>query len=169
MPDRSVAIANSFLDISGALGRVTQMQLQKLVYFSHGWNLAISGQPLCTDNVEAWDYGPVFRDLYDHAKYFGKDPVTRRIRPDDDTALRFFIDQNNIAPFNAELTQQEREIIQNVWDRYAHLNAFEMSNLTHMPETPWYKVYNGNGRGALIPNPLIHQHFVALGQAVVAD
>ncbi|HQS97664.1 MAG TPA: DUF4065 domain-containing protein, partial [Novosphingobium sp.] len=74
--DRSVAIANEFLRKAGAVG-LTQMQLQKLVYFSHGWALGLTEQPLTTDGPEAWAYGPVYPDLYDHTKFFGRGSITK--------------------------------------------------------------------------------------------
>ncbi|WP_416366578.1 Panacea domain-containing protein [Sphingomonas aurantiaca] len=69
---------------------LTQMQLQKLVFFAHGWTLAETGYALTEDDPEAWVYGPVYRDLYDHTKYFGSGPIGRKITPDDDEAARFF-------------------------------------------------------------------------------
>ena len=72
MPHRAVSIANEFLKMPGAKETLIQMQLQKLVYLANGWNLAINGMPLVSDNAEAWDYGPVYRALYDHTKFFGK-------------------------------------------------------------------------------------------------
>ena len=59
----SLAIANEFIRRSLAAPEIelTQMKLQKLVYFAHGWNLVASdGDPLVEDEVQAWDYGPVF-------------------------------------------------------------------------------------------------------------
>lgn len=39
---------------------VTQMQLQKMVYFAHGLHLAnTKGEPLVKEEFQAWRYGPV--------------------------------------------------------------------------------------------------------------
>jgi uncharacterized phage-associated protein len=59
------------------------MQLQKLVYIAHGWNLAINGTPLTSDIPAAWDYGPVYRDLFEALRAYGSNPVTQEIRAGD--------------------------------------------------------------------------------------
>src|ERR1700755_230202 len=91
MPYLSMAVANEFLKRPSALGVLTQMQLQKLTYIAHGWNLALNGARLVADDLKAWDYGQVFPWLYDHAKYFGKEPINRLIAQNDDDRVSFFI------------------------------------------------------------------------------
>src|SRR5579875_2343089 len=71
------AVANYFLDLAAKEGRpLDPMGIQKLVYFAHGWNLAIFGSPLIRQRVEAWDYGPVIADLYQAFREFGPNPIT---------------------------------------------------------------------------------------------
>jgi uncharacterized phage-associated protein len=73
MPFPSVAVANEFLTIARSKGTpLTPMKLQKLVYFAHGWFLALNpGQPLISERVEAWKYGPVIRALYSQFRDYG--------------------------------------------------------------------------------------------------
>jgi len=48
----SKAVANLLIDVAKGHGqKLDQMKLQKLVYISHGWNLAISGNPLISDQM----------------------------------------------------------------------------------------------------------------------
>lgn len=165
--DRAVAIANEFLRHAGSAG-LTQMQIQKLVYFAHGWTLAITGQPLTQEEPEAWIYGPVYSDLYDHTKYFGKGQINRPLTPDDDDALRFFTDAPSGArPYCANLSPIERDIIDRVWRRYGNLSGGRLSALTHQPGTPWSATYQrGRGRNRTIPNDLIREHYTDIGQRV---
>lgn len=155
---RSTAIANEFLRLAGP-GGLTQMQLQKLIYFAHGWSLALRGEPLTSDDVEAWAYGPVYRDLYDHTKYFGKQAITRPITPDDDSASRFFTrTSEKTEPYKAELSPAERELIGAVWKRYGKLGGTRLSALTHQANTPWFKT----GRNETIDSDLIKAHYEEL-------
>ena len=41
------------------------MRLQKLLYYCQGWCLALLGKPLFHQEIEAWENGPVVRDVYD--------------------------------------------------------------------------------------------------------
>lgn len=162
MPDNSVAIANEFLRKPGALGRLTQMQLQKLAYIAHGWSLAINGEPLVHDHVEAWDYGPVFPKLYQHAKFFGKRPVSREITPSDEDGISFFLSterKKDAEPYKAALSASEADIIDRVWRRFGSLSGFQLSQLTHTPDTPWYKTYFTKGKSAIIDNETIRAHY----------
>lgn len=90
MADWSPAIANEFIRRARADGRsLTQMQLQKLVYIAHGWNLAVNGRPLTVDAPKAGDFGPVYTELWGALRHYGGDPVTRDIR-NCDYAFGFF-------------------------------------------------------------------------------
>lgn len=168
MPYRAVEIANEFLKLPGAANRLTQMQLQKLVYLAHGWNTAINWESLVSDPVEAWDYGPVYRDLYDHAKFFGREPIARQITPDDSEAARFFGDgKRKAAPYSAALSPRERSVIQHVWSRYGSLPASRLVQLTHTPDTPWYETYFNQGKSRVIDQRLIENHYKTLAARVV--
>src|ERR1700736_6544090 len=71
------AVANYFLQRANAEGiPITPMAIQKLVYFAHGWMLAVYGRPLINQRIEAWEYGPVIRDLYQQFKRFGDLKIT---------------------------------------------------------------------------------------------
>ena len=166
MPHLSAAIANEFLKRPGALGVLTQMQLQKLTYIAHGWNLALNDWKLVSDEVQAWDFGPVFPLLYDHAKYFGKQPINRLITDTDDNKISFFIDgvAQQGEPYRAELQDAEREIVDQVWKRYGSYSAFTLSDKTHKPGTPWYETYFGRGKNAVIEDGLIQEHYLELAK-----
>ncbi len=43
---------------------ITNLQLQKLLYYAQGFNVAWYGRPLFLQPIEAWVHGPVVRDLY---------------------------------------------------------------------------------------------------------
>lgn len=75
------AVANYLLDKARDDGELlTHMKLQKLVYIAHGWHLAVTGKPLLSDPVEAWQFGPVIRSLYHDLKHFGHEPISGRLR-----------------------------------------------------------------------------------------
>ncbi len=51
---------------------LTNMKLQKLLYYEQGFHLAYFNQPLFNEAIEAWQYGPVVPLVYEHYKSFGR-------------------------------------------------------------------------------------------------
>jgi uncharacterized phage-associated protein len=165
MAGSSVEIANEFIRRAGADQRaLTQMQLQKLVYIAHGWNLAIQGQPLTHDEPQAWTYGPVYRDLWDSLRQYGRSPVTREILNEEYLLGTFEDNPKGVA--KASLNDQETKIIERVYRDYGKFHAFQLSALTHEPGSPWTKVFDsGVGKFSTIDNDLIKEHFIEIASA----
>ena len=55
--------------------KVSNLELQKILYIAHMIYLGNESVPLIDENFEAWDYGPVIPELYQHVKGFGAKPV----------------------------------------------------------------------------------------------
>ena len=61
----SSTIAGYFIERSNQESApLSVLQLIKLVYISHGWNLALNDIPLISDKIEVWKYGPVMPSLH---------------------------------------------------------------------------------------------------------
>jgi uncharacterized phage-associated protein len=45
-------------------GPMTTMKLQKLVYYSQAWSLALRGSAVFEERVQAWAHGPVVWELF---------------------------------------------------------------------------------------------------------
>jgi len=54
---------------------ITNLKLQKLVYYAQGFHLALYGSPLFSDEIVAWQHGPVVVALYEKYKEFRKSPI----------------------------------------------------------------------------------------------
>lgn len=159
----SAEIANEFIRRAAAEGAtLTQMQLQKLVYIAHGWNLAINGEPLTHDNPQAWDYGPVYRDLWSALRPYGRAGVSREIK-NSEYMVGAFVNAPQEDSARAALSGTETGVIDRVYRDYGKFHAFQLSALTHQEGTPWTKVYDGgSGKFDDIEPALIKEHFVAL-------
>lgn len=146
MPGHSTEIANEFLKRAYHDGRsLTQMQLQKLVYLAHGISLAVLDRPLVTDQVEAWDYGPVYRGMYKELRQYGAEPVQALIKLP--------------SAAGTGLSNDETAIVDYVWRTFGDFPAFKLSALTHLPDTPWSKIYTELGASSPIPNGDIKEYF----------
>ncbi|MDD5125379.1 type II toxin-antitoxin system antitoxin SocA domain-containing protein [Methylovulum sp.] len=139
----SHAIANEFIALAKSEGKaLTNMQLQKLVFISQGYTLAILEHPLYFHNTHAWQWGPVIPKLYKPLQKYGRNFVTESLESED------VLDQNS----------EEMEIIKAVWDGYGHLSGGRLSELTHKPNTPWSITWENNQFG-IIPENLIAEHY----------
>lgn len=74
------AVANYMLDRSSDAPALTNLSVQKLVFFAHGVCLASASQPLVRNDFEAWDHGPVVPALYDAFKSMRAAPIRTRAR-----------------------------------------------------------------------------------------
>lgn len=109
---------------------MTNLRLQKLVYYAQAWHLAIVGKPLFQDDVEAWVHGPVVPRLYYAYRDYGWQPIPR---PDRDAVA---------------MGDQTRELLDEVWDTYGQFSAKALENLTHS-EDPWSDARSGYEPGTL--------------------
>ena len=99
---------------------ITNLKLQKLLYYAQGFHLAMqAGRPLFADPLEAWEHGPVVRSVYHEYKGYG----WRAIEPPDD------FDPDDYLP-------EVREILDAVDRVYGPFTAKHLEWLTHM-EPPW--------------------------------
>ena len=164
---RPEAIANEFLDYAGPAG-LTQIQLQKLVYIAHGWTLALTGGPLTSYEPEAWDRGPVYRGMRKRINYAGSEPITQKIREKDHDPFAVLKGRNrDRGPvIEGRFTEDEKNILRLIWDRYGSLHGFTLSDLTHAAGTPWDMAYHERGRDSVISNASTRAHYVGLLEQV---
>ena len=154
----SETVANYFLQKSFDTGvQVTQMKLLKLVYIAHGWHRGYFSKNLINDAVQAWRHGPVIPDLYRKIKQYGRSSIDAPIPgyglPGDGT------------PENEPPEELTMALLDKVWDTYGKYSGIKLSALTHLPDTPWDKIWSQSGgdnySGAIIPNELIEEHYKA--------
>ncbi len=149
------AVANYFVQRAEAQGKpLTPIQAIKLVYFAHGWCLGLYERPLIDDEVEAWDYGPVVRPVYDAFKRFGNQPITELAKE-----TRFLEPGASRRDVSANFSDEDRTLLDKIWATYGKFKGFQLSNLTHLPGTPWDVIYKEHGQNAIIPDELIAEYF----------
>lgn len=128
LPYGAKAVAYYFLELGDRDNvDISPMKLQKLIYFAHGWCLAVFDKPLIDVSVEAWRYGPVIATVYREFKKFGSNPIRGQV-PEPDV--------------KAELKELKRDpqvvlLLDRVWQIYSGYTAFQLSEMTHLPGTPW--------------------------------
>lgn len=98
---------------------ISNLKLQKLVYYAQGFHLAIFDTPLFCEDIEAWTLGPVIPALYDKYKEYRANPIPKS------TDIDFSIYEPQII-----------ELLNDVWNVYGQYSAWRLSELAHA-ESPW--------------------------------
>jgi len=133
------AIANFTLDFCEGNSRpVTNLALQKIVYFCHVWSLIELDRPLVRHGFEAWEYGPVLPYLYHEFKSYDHLPIVgraTRIDPADG--------QRRIVRYNFDI--QTESLLSEVVGFYSRLPAGELVTLSHAKGGPWHAAWNHGG------------------------
>ncbi|WP_295728499.1 Panacea domain-containing protein [uncultured Muribaculum sp.] len=135
-------IANLLLRFSytaeGAEDMMSNMKLQKMLYYEQGFHLACFGTPLFEEDIEAWMYGPVVPCVYDKYEQFGRNGIV----PDMDSEFR--------------LAGDELELFAQVYEVYGKYSAYGLMNLTH-GELPWKST--PTGKGNIITKDKLKEYF----------
>lgn len=118
---------------------ITNLKLQKLLYYVQGFHLAAFDEPLFNDEIEAWMYGPVVPSVYDNYALQGKSPL---------------YNDDSYKPIS--LTEDEEDLFNQVYDAYGQFSAVKLMNLTH-EETPWKTTETGKGN--IISKGILKDYF----------
>ncbi len=113
-------IANYFIHVANETGSyLSNLNLQKLVYYAQAWHLALYDAPLFEEDFEAWVHGPVIPSLYGEYRLFGWRPILKEVStPNFPETLQIFL--------------------QEVTEVYFSCDAFDLERMTHHEE-PWLK------------------------------
>ena len=132
-------VAKAFLKLSDPdSGDVlTNLKLQKLVYYAQGFSLALNDKPLFKEQVVAWEHGPVVPELYRTFKSFGASQVTI----DDELA-------------EGALSEDELDLIAEVNKVYGQFSAWKLRDMTHN-ESPWLQT----SQSQVITNEKLKEYF----------
>jgi uncharacterized phage-associated protein len=168
MPFPATAVANEFLTIAKAEGKeLTPLKLQKLVYFAHGWYLALTGQPLISETIQAWQYGPVIPTLYREFREYGNGTIGTPAVQSGFIGGRFTMSVPSLdsCGHSRDEIEKARQVIRKVWELYGGFSSVRLSNASHVPGGPWEKVYKEGHKSIPIPNDEIRTYFQGLAHA----
>jgi uncharacterized phage-associated protein len=154
-PYPSVAVANWFIE--NLDDGVSPLKVQKLVYFAHGWHLALYNEPLIDEVVQAWEYGPVVPGIYRRFRRYGNQNIER-------LGMEYRIDDENVHAETPRVPNEDKRtirLLRRIVEVYGDLTAGQLSTMTHQPDTPWYPIHqrNPNRKGVEIPDDEIKKYF----------
>ncbi len=135
--------------------RLTNLSLQKVIYFLHGQYLLSTQTPLVSGYFEAWEFGPVHPTLYGALRHLGSRPVDQLIQRKSIHSGKWEcvppILDANVQTF---VLESSRSLVQ--------LSARQLVDLSHARNSPWDIATRCGQRrtwGLRLDNDLISMHF----------
>ena len=116
---------------------LTNLKLQKLLYYAQGCVLAITDAPLFEEEFEAWEHGPVIPAIYNIYKSNGRQPINSEEKFD-----------------RLSIPAQIDNILEEVYNEFGQFSAWKLRNMTH-EETPW----KSTKKNQIITKSIIKQYF----------
>lgn len=117
-------VAEWFLNKNNYVGSITDtecitnMKLQKLLYYAQGNFLKKYNIPLFSEKIYAWQHGPVVIEVYEKYKKFG----ANSIEFNGNSELQF---DDHIESF-----------LESIYEEYGQYSAWKLREMTHS-ESPW--------------------------------
>lgn len=102
---------------------VTNLKLQKLLYYVQGWHLGLTDEPAFEGRFEAWAHGPVCPDIYHRFKSYRWNPIVEDVG----------------AP---KLDRKLVKHIEEVLEVYGDDSGWQLERRSHR-EAPWIKARDG--------------------------
>jgi uncharacterized phage-associated protein len=151
------SIANLMLEEGHRRGTaITNLALQKLLYFAHALFLVERKRPLVSGNFEAWRFGPVHPVVYEAFKGAGDKPITTKA-----TGVDILTGQGVQLPLPED--PDVRQHIERVMASYGRLTPGRLVDISHAKGAPWHFIVD-KGRtsvafGLRIPDNVILERF----------
>lgn len=137
-------VANYLLDVAADRGvAMTNLKLQKLLFFAHAISLTERKTKLVSGHFEAWQYGPVHPTVYQAFKAAGPNTIEFRAEAFDPvTGKRRSLEKLTDSAI--------REICDRVMVQFGRMSAGRLVDVTHAVGGPWHHVVAESKMGANI-------------------
>lgn len=109
---------------------LSNIKLQKLLYYTQAWHLAFFKRPIFEGQFEAWIHGPVNTTIYN--RFNSSKYILSEIYSTD------IIDKD----ISEKLTDDEKKHVNIVLESYAKYSGVELEDMSHKEE-PWLKAREG--------------------------
>lgn len=120
---------------NGNDGNISNLKLQKVLYFIQGFFFAIKGEECFEDEMEAWQFGPVVPSVYREFKFYGSNSI-----PSSEGCNHFFQRIGCIDGIEAD----DKELIDDILKLMSKYSASKLVDITHSQE-PWKKAIKRKG------------------------
>jgi len=132
-------------------GALSNLKLQKLLYYAQGHYLARNNRPLFDDDIQAWAHGPVVPSVYREYSSYGSAAIPS---PGDFDYESIDTDTHNL--------------LASLWETHGSKSAWKLRMMTH-DEAPWKDAFQENSRNIVIEPKKIKKYFASIRAANNAE
>ena len=126
---KAIEVARLFLYWANQEGEViTNLKMQKLLYYAQAWHLVNFHKPLFTDKIEAWKLGPVVQQVYQKFKVHGPRPIAY---------------QDHKGAEESIFERKSLDFLKEFYGIYIKVPAHDLVNMSHS-ERPWISAFKRN-------------------------
>jgi len=125
----------------------------------------VADAPLVNDeNAQAWPHGPVFPSLYHEFSEFGSGPITHLAGDYEIVDPRTEKVRLVVTPDIPKSDKPVRRLLDRIWGVYGDLSPWQLSDMTHRPDSPWDRTRRQAGGKAKtdIADTTIKAHYKTL-------
>lgn len=134
---------------------ISNLRLQKLLYFIRGTFLERDRGTCFSDHLEAWALGPVCPKAYSYFKVFASQDIPVIY---SDPSVSWTADR--VKKANAIISEEDKELINFVIEKLHNIVTSRLVDITHK-QRPWQEAYNAPS--PIISDELIREEFKQKG------
>ena len=123
---------------SNRAGTISNLKLQKVLYFIQAEFLVVQNMPCFAEQIEVWDFGPVVPVAYYRYRIYGGAAIP-------------LLQDNSFCPFN----RKDKKLADGVIDECVKYSAAGLTDIVHR-QTPWREAYCRRG---VITNESLKEFF----------
>ena len=107
---------------------LTQLKMQKILYYAHMIHLGKRSAPLIKNSFLAWKHGPVALGLYEHVRDWGADEIQSH-------AFKDIVDLREMK----ENFEAEAQSLDEAYTKLKVFTAGQLVDASHSKNGAWYK------------------------------
>lgn len=129
----------------GIEAEMTNMKVQKLLYYTQCLHLALYDEPLFDEVILAWRSGPVCPPAY---RFYSEFEANQLPIP----GKEYFL----------QIPKEKKKLLEEIWEYFGGYQLDRLSGMTHL-EFPWKKARKGLPPQASSTEPILLEDMKALG------
>ena len=130
---------------------MTNMKLQKLLYYAQSLHLALYDEPMFEAEIQAWRYGPVCPPAYEYYRDYEYEQLPI---PTGDSF--------------SDTPDEIKNLLEETWNIFGVHSAYSLRDMTHL-ESPWLSARGDLPKHASSKEPLSLLEMKRLGKAKLTE